>query len=87
LTEKLAAEGIQERNLYWVNQYGLAPRWAVIFASRFEKIVALGSHAQMWCGRHGLNARAIHHPQYWRRFHNHETYQIGEAIKRPYAKL
>lgn len=79
LARQLESWRVPESSLYWVNAYQLSPD----FMGRDDapkKVVALGKVAAAWCRKAGLAFDEVPHPQFWKRFHSHEEYELKEAL-------
>ena len=85
VTIQVAAAGIKERDLYWINartvdnqKTSKAP-WLAALQPRC--IIAMGDLAQGWARDTGYRVIKVPHPAYWRRFHHAETYALGTALR------
>ncbi len=75
--ERLEALGVREHDLYWVNAYDAHERYTpagFIDELRPQRVIALGNEAETWCQSNRVTCTAIHHPQYWKRFHANEPW-------------
>lgn len=94
LAELLHEAGINENQLYWINAMdanGEETSDEFIEELRPAKIVALGKAAEIWCKDRGLHLteprhlewtfHAVPHPQFWKRFHSGEPYELVEVLR------
>lgn len=88
LAESLAAEGVSERDLLWVNAYDTrgAPNDPTPFIANGlgtteRPLLALGANAIRWCDTHQLRYVEHKHPMFWKRFKHKLPYPLVQAIK------
>lgn len=79
LAEGLEAEGVAERDLYWINSTDLDGRStdaAFVAALRPRQVIALGANAAKWCEVNKVAHVTVPHPQFWKRFKMREPYPL-----------
>jgi hypothetical protein len=87
VTEQIAAAGISERSLYWINARspkvggGISTPYAFVEDLNPAVIIALGNIAEAWCGRLGRAFYKVPHPQSWKRFHHSQPYPLIDILK------
>lgn len=80
LTAQLAAGGIPEDALYWINSDQISPDDPDVFVNK--TIIALGSVAASNLKKFGVEPHFVQlHPQAWKRFHSSEPYYLIECLK------
>lgn len=82
LAQYLTDNHIPERSLYWINSWTAGEETDSRFVDKLQpnKIIALGGRAALWCKRHQLACTMVAHPQYHKRFHHHEPYDLARLI-------
>jgi hypothetical protein len=86
LAEQLEAEGVRERDLYWVNAISHRTGKSADpgFLAQLEpgRVVALGAVAERWCREVAQLSRFdwVDHPQAHKRFHFHERYPLLDIL-------
>ncbi len=82
LADQLDRFGVPESRLYWVNalnRNGQRTDHAFVEDLKPRGIIALGAIAEEWC-RDSMPYATIPHPQYWKRFHAREEYDLARAF-------
>lgn len=77
LTGQLRDAGISEHSLLWVNSDQNVLRLLEYCAVR---LIALGQKASDTLTELGLAHNSVHHPQYWKRFHADQPYELIDTI-------
>lgn len=83
LASQLEKRFIPEHKLYWVNAKNTDKTWAD--SSFYEKlkptaVYAMGGVADQWCIRNDIKSVRVAHPQYQKRFHPHEPYDLIDRL-------
>lgn len=85
LAERLEEAHVSEDRLYWVNAIdrhtGRSTDPSFLEKMSPRAVIALGQSAESWCREAGVECRRVDHPQYWKRFHHHETYPLITTLK------
>ena len=86
LANGLDAVGISESELYWVNSTNDATGFPIkadfVNKLRPKKIVALGKAAERWCIENSLVFTSVPHPQFWKRYHPNERYELFDVLSK-----
>src|SRR5271167_2568374 len=81
----LEAEKIPEKKLVWINSADENGKYypiSLVTAMEPKKIIALGGKAAAWLKKNGVEDFILmHHPQYWKRFHNKERYPLIDLLR------
>jgi hypothetical protein len=90
LNAALEVEGIPEDRLVWINsadRHGNPTDFGIVEKLMLVDTIALGGNAEKWLKANGYERYTkIHHPQYWKRFHNSERYPLLDVLKKLTAK-
>jgi hypothetical protein len=84
LADQLEAEGIDERDLYWINATnarGEVTNPSFLDDLQPRAVVAMGNTAASWCEAHNIRAVEVPHPQHHKRFFYNRRYKLTDAIK------
>jgi len=83
LNRLLEDNGIQERDLVWLNAYDTSgrPFDSSLDYVKFNAVIALGGNAEKWCRLYGYPCLKVSHPQFHKRFKNKKPYELIDVLK------
>lgn len=81
LHNRLQDAGFDDSDVAFINSFSHETGKIETIPQTFQKVIALGLHADKICHQQGVQHVKIPHPQFWKRFHAYQSREYTKLLK------